>query len=157
MATHSSVLAGESQRWGRLVGCHLWGHTELDTTEVTQQQQQCLPQAADLAEGLVSDHLFQPLPCYSHHKTIVQIWLLFPQQQPVHPIPRFWLPIPPKGPRAPWRKWQILGMGQEIHKMKLKHLVMPESKTVLKKKKKKKSQNDGACQRDAGAKEKSSQ
>ena len=32
-------------------------------------------------------------------------------------------------------KWQILGMGQEIHKMKLKHLVMPESKTVLKKKK----------------------
>ena len=51
-------------------------------------------------------------------------------------------------------KWQILGMGQEIHKMKLKHLVMPESKTVLKKTK---SQNDGACQRDAGAKEKSSQ
>lgn len=48
-------------------------------------------------------------------------------------------------------------MGQEIHKMKLKHLVMPESKTVLKKKKKNKSQNDGACQRDAGAKEKSSQ
>ena len=33
---------------------------------------------------------------------------------------------------------------------------MPESKTVLKKKKNK-SQNDGACQRDAGAKEKSSQ
>ena len=28
-------LPGESQGWGRLVGCHLWGHTELDTTEVT--------------------------------------------------------------------------------------------------------------------------
>ena len=26
---------GESQGWGSLVGCHLWGHTELDTTEVT--------------------------------------------------------------------------------------------------------------------------
>ena len=35
MATHSSVLAGESQGRGSLVGCRLWGHTELDTTEVT--------------------------------------------------------------------------------------------------------------------------
>ena len=38
-------LPGESQRRGNLVGCRLWGHTELDTTEVTQQQQQqqCVP------------------------------------------------------------------------------------------------------------------
>ena len=35
MATHSSVLAGESQRRGSLVGCRLWGRTESDTTEVT--------------------------------------------------------------------------------------------------------------------------
>ena len=28
-------LPGESQGQRRLVGCHLWGHTELDTTEVT--------------------------------------------------------------------------------------------------------------------------
>ena len=39
MATHSSVFAwripGQS-----LVGCRLWGHTESDTTEATQQQQQ---------------------------------------------------------------------------------------------------------------------
>ena len=28
-------LPGESQGWGSLVGCHLWGHTELDMTEVT--------------------------------------------------------------------------------------------------------------------------
>ena len=35
MATHSSVLPGQSQgRWS-LVGCRLWGHTESDTTEVT--------------------------------------------------------------------------------------------------------------------------
>ena len=40
MATHSSVLAGESQGWGSLVGCRLWGRTELDTTEATEQQQQ---------------------------------------------------------------------------------------------------------------------
>ena len=32
-------LPGESQgRWS-LVGCHLWGHTELDTTEATQRLQ----------------------------------------------------------------------------------------------------------------------
>ena len=46
MATHSSVLAwripgtaepGGSQGRRSLVGCRLWGHTESDTTEVTQQ------------------------------------------------------------------------------------------------------------------------
>ena len=30
-----AFLPGESQGQGSLVGCHLWGHTELDTTEVT--------------------------------------------------------------------------------------------------------------------------
>ena len=33
-------LPGASQGWGSLVGCRLWGRTELDTTEVTLQQQQ---------------------------------------------------------------------------------------------------------------------
>ena len=28
-------LPGESQGWRSMVGCHLWGHTELDTTEAT--------------------------------------------------------------------------------------------------------------------------
>ena len=28
-------LPGESQGWGSLVGCRLWGHTQSDTTEVT--------------------------------------------------------------------------------------------------------------------------
>ena len=28
-------LPGESQGWGSLVGGHLWGHTESNTTEVT--------------------------------------------------------------------------------------------------------------------------
>ena len=28
-------LPGESQGWGSLVGCCLWGRTESDTTEVT--------------------------------------------------------------------------------------------------------------------------
>ena len=33
-------LPGESQGQGSLVGHHLWGRAESDTTEVTQQQQQ---------------------------------------------------------------------------------------------------------------------
>ena len=35
MATHSSVLPGESQGQGSLVVCRLWGRTESDTTEAT--------------------------------------------------------------------------------------------------------------------------
>ena len=29
------LLPGESQGWGTLVGCRLWGHTESDMTEAT--------------------------------------------------------------------------------------------------------------------------
>ena len=37
-------LPGESQGWGSLVGCSLWGRIELDMTEVTYQQpQQYIP------------------------------------------------------------------------------------------------------------------
>ena len=32
-------LPGESQGQGSLVGCHLWGGKELDTTEAIKQQQ----------------------------------------------------------------------------------------------------------------------
>ena len=35
-------LPGESQGRGSLVGCRLWGRTESDTTEATQQQQQLI-------------------------------------------------------------------------------------------------------------------
>ena len=35
MATHSSVLARESQGRGSLMGCHLWGRTASDMTEAT--------------------------------------------------------------------------------------------------------------------------
>ena len=35
MATHSSVLAWRIPGMGSLVGCCLWGRTELDTTETT--------------------------------------------------------------------------------------------------------------------------
>ena len=35
MATTPVSLPGESQGLGSLVGCRLWGRTELDMTEVT--------------------------------------------------------------------------------------------------------------------------
>ena len=35
MATHSSVLAWRIPGRGNLLGCRLWGCTELDTTEAT--------------------------------------------------------------------------------------------------------------------------
>ena len=35
VATHSSILAGEIPWTEKLVGCSLWGHTELDMTEHT--------------------------------------------------------------------------------------------------------------------------
>ena len=34
------LLPGESQGRGSLLGCRLWGRTESDMTEATQQQQQ---------------------------------------------------------------------------------------------------------------------
>ena len=40
MATHSSILAGESHGQRSLVGYSPLGHTEFDTTEATKQQQQ---------------------------------------------------------------------------------------------------------------------
>ena len=43
-------LPGESQRWGSLVGCCLWGRTESDTTEAT---------AAAIAEGLCKAFQYQ--------------------------------------------------------------------------------------------------
>ena len=35
MATLQLFLPGESQGWGSLVGCRLWGRTEWDMTEAT--------------------------------------------------------------------------------------------------------------------------
>ena len=40
MATHSSVLAWRIPGTVEPMGCRLWGRTESDTTEATQQQQQ---------------------------------------------------------------------------------------------------------------------
>ena len=48
-------LPGESQGWGSLVSCRLWGRTESGMTEATQQQQQqqcCSPPDSSVYEIL---------------------------------------------------------------------------------------------------------
>ena len=40
MATHPSVLDWRIPGMGSVVGCSLWGRTESDMTEATQQHQQ---------------------------------------------------------------------------------------------------------------------
>ena len=40
MAAHSGILAWRIPGTEEPVGCHLWGRTESDTTDVTQQQQE---------------------------------------------------------------------------------------------------------------------
>ena len=71
-------LPGESQRRRSLVGCCLWGRTELDTTEVTYQQ--CLGQCWKLFPRLVltcvclisCDTCF--LPCPWGNLQVVDFW-----------------------------------------------------------------------------------
>ena len=49
-------LPGGSQGQGSVVGCHLWGYTESDTTEATKQQQQSLANVLfwDSTQGMTS-------------------------------------------------------------------------------------------------------
>ena len=54
-------LPGESQGRGSLVGCCLWGRTELDTTEATQQQQQHLSSCGRKRERMSSISLFRKM------------------------------------------------------------------------------------------------
>ena len=56
MAAHSSVLAWRIQGLGSLVGCRLWGRTESDMTEATQQQQQ---QQQGKMKLCLNDYVFQ--------------------------------------------------------------------------------------------------
>ena len=63
-ATHSSVLAWRIPGTGSLVGCRLWGHTESDTTAVTQQHP--FLNLSLLQKRKVSFLLDLPSPTYSY-------------------------------------------------------------------------------------------
>ena len=60
-------LPGESQGQGRLVGCRLWGRTELDMTEATQQQQQ-------QGIGLILFKELQMVTIYIQGQEPIQYW-----------------------------------------------------------------------------------
>ena len=57
MATHSSVLAWRIPGKGEHGGCHLWGRVELDTTEVTQQQQGSIMSFFSYLHPSLGDHV----------------------------------------------------------------------------------------------------
>ena len=54
-------LPGESQGWGSLVGCRLWGRTESDTTEATWQEKHVF-EVRDCHEGM--QNIFYPDPFF---------------------------------------------------------------------------------------------
>ena len=77
-------LPGESQGRGSLVGCHLWGCTESDTTEVTQQQQQQQQQqmlTKHCILSLIQQIFIEHLLCACHYIEIRNI--IKSQEKPV--------------------------------------------------------------------------
>ena len=83
-------LPGESQGQGGLVGCHLWGRTESDMTEATQQQQQQFSLVAQLCPTLCDpmDYSMPGLPV--HHQlpesTQTHVHPVGDAIQPSHPL-----------------------------------------------------------------------
>ena len=67
------VVPGEAQGWRSLVGCHLWGCTDSDTTEVTQQQQQ--QQSAQIVHirGADLSSEIQKIPKVSNRKIYAEV------------------------------------------------------------------------------------
>ena len=80
-------LPGESQGRGSLVGCRLWGRTESDTTEATQQQQQqqCIYVNSNLPRHPPT---FRPWYPYASLYVCVSISAL----QTGSSVPLFWTP-----------------------------------------------------------------
>ena len=101
MAPHSSTLAWRIQGRGSLVGCRLWGRTESDMTEATQQQktfksklrsltpnqhpENCIPKSSDL-QNQVGSNMWQqkcshPHPHLSHNDVPVICTPKLPRQK----------------------------------------------------------------------------
>ena len=66
-------LPGESQGRASLVGCRLWGRTESDTTEATQQQQQHWPFVCLPWKNIFSG----PLPIFYSDFLYWVVWVLY--------------------------------------------------------------------------------
>ena len=69
-------LPGESQGRGSLVGCHLWGRTESDTTEATWQQQQQINNVVIVSGGKQMDSAIHIYVSKSPLLMAYEKWLL---------------------------------------------------------------------------------
>ena len=86
-----AFLPGESQGQGSLVGCRLWGCTESDTTEATQQQQQ--HSWFTLLYVEINTPLWSSYTLLKKNKT--DCWLLYnthiPQREGIYVLIYVWL------------------------------------------------------------------
>ena len=96
-------LPGDSQGRGSLVGCRLWGHTESDMTEATQQQQQqalagmggqseqCFGLPSSLSHCQCPVRFSFSTVSFDHNITTFKVKPFFMQRQaPRNSDPNFW-------------------------------------------------------------------
>ena len=69
-------LPGESQGRGNLVGFCLWGRTESDTTEMTQQQQQCKLDTLVIAH-IILNFILQHINRINRFMSMITLMILF--------------------------------------------------------------------------------
>ena len=84
-------LPRESQGQGSLVGCRLWGRTESDTTEATQQQQHAFGCPSLSCVSLILNCVFQFLPIYMHSLHFVWWALKISKLKPFSLWKLFWV------------------------------------------------------------------
>ena len=99
-----AFLPGESQGRGSLVGCRLWGCTESDTTEATEQQQ--LPHIQDTGLTAVIQTLSKRW-WYPEQTRPNELGNLFPTSS--LPLTLHFLPPPPLSPKTKQNKKQLTG------------------------------------------------
>ena len=93
-------LPGESPGWGILVGCRLWGRTELDMTEVTQQQQRVIWAIRVFTlDGITVVNVMSKLPSENSLKEIKPVnpkrnqpWIFTGRTDAEAEAPVFWRP-----------------------------------------------------------------
>ena len=66
-------LPGESQGWGRLVGCHLWGCTESDTTEWLNNNNSTCFEVYKVYTRCITDLNQLNTPCTPPHLFLVTV------------------------------------------------------------------------------------
>ena len=82
-------LPGESQGQGSLVGCCLWGHTESDTTEAMQQQQQ--QRGTKAPKATVKEKIQHTFFTYTPHLCVLLMLFMWLHQVLVEAFRNLWM------------------------------------------------------------------